>query len=64
MSQESLGKAIGQDQQYISKLERGTVTGITVATLEHLADALGVCTDYLLGRTEKETIKLSPVAAA
>jgi transcriptional regulator with XRE-family HTH domain len=58
MSQESLGKAIGLDQQYISKLERGTVTEITVTTLARLADVLGMSMDYLAGRTSKEDASL------
>ena len=40
----------GQDQQYISKLEREVLPGMTVETLERLCDALEVSTDYLLGR--------------
>lgn len=51
-SQESLGKAIGKDQSYISKLERGELVDITIQTLERLADALNVSTDYLLGRKD------------
>lgn len=50
--QETLGKAIGLDQSYISKLERGDVLDITINTLERLADTLRVSTDYLLGRGE------------
>ena len=49
-TQEYLGKIIGQDGQYISKLERGVLPGMTVDILERLCDALGVTTDYLLGR--------------
>jgi transcriptional regulator with XRE-family HTH domain len=64
MSQEGLGKAIGQDQQYISKLERGAVTGITMATLERLADALGVSMDYLAGRTTKKEMNVFEPAEA
>jgi transcriptional regulator with XRE-family HTH domain len=52
LSQESLGKAIGLDQSYISKLERGDLQDITIITLERLADALSVSADYLLGRTD------------
>jgi len=55
LSQQQLGMQIGQDQGYISRIERGEVTDITVRTLARLADALHVSTDYLLGRTE-ETI--------
>jgi transcriptional regulator with XRE-family HTH domain len=49
-TQEYLGKVIGQDGQYISKLERGVLPGMTVEILERLADALRCSTDYLLGR--------------
>jgi transcriptional regulator with XRE-family HTH domain len=52
LSQESLGKAIGLDQSYISKIERGELQDITIITLERLADALHVSTDYLLGRQD------------
>ena len=50
MSQQRLGELVGQDQQYISKLEREVLPGMTVETLERLCDALEVSTDYLLGR--------------
>ena len=53
LSQESLGKAIGQDQSYVSKLERGDLLEITISTLERLADVLSVSTDYLLGRGDE-----------
>jgi transcriptional regulator with XRE-family HTH domain len=53
LSQESLGKAIGQDQSYVSKLERGDLLDITISTLERLADVLSVSTDYLLGRKDE-----------
>jgi transcriptional regulator with XRE-family HTH domain len=52
LSQRALAQAIGQDQAYISKLEGGHLSGITIQTLERLADALGVSTDYLLGRVK------------
>ena len=48
-----LGDEIGQDQSYVSRLERGELTEITVTTLERLADVLRVSTDYLLGRKVK-----------
>lgn len=53
MSQRELGAKIGKDQAYVSRLERGEFTGITIDTLESLADALGVSADYLLGRQKK-----------
>jgi transcriptional regulator with XRE-family HTH domain len=55
LTQHQLGHVVGQDQSYISKLERGTITEITVSTLEHLADALGVSTDVLLGRAHHDS---------
>lgn len=54
MSQRELGAKIGKDQAYVSRLERGEFPGVTSETLEALADALGVSTDYLLGRKKKE----------
>jgi len=50
LSQQRLGELIGQDQQYISKLERSVLPGMTVETLEQLCNALKVSADYLLGR--------------
>jgi transcriptional regulator with XRE-family HTH domain len=55
MSQRELGAKIGKDQAYVSRLERGEFPGITIETLEALADTLGVSTDYLLGRTHAAT---------
>ena len=52
LSQQQLGLQIGHDQGYISRIERGEVTDITVRTLARLADVLGVSTDYLLQRTD------------
>ena len=42
LTQADVGKAIGQDQAYISKIERGQVAGMTVAMLERIARALRV----------------------
>ena len=52
LSQRALGEKIGKDQAYISRLERGEFAGITVETLEALADALDSSADYLLGRSD------------
>ena len=63
LTQERLGKEIGQDQSYVSRLERGDFTEITVTTLERLADALQVSTDYLLGRKDNPE-PICPAAVA
>jgi transcriptional regulator with XRE-family HTH domain len=52
LSQDALGRLIGKDGQYVSKLERGVRTCVTSETLEHVAEALACSTDYLLGRTD------------
>ena len=57
LSQGALGKLIEKEGQYISKLERGKLTGITVDTLERLADALDCTTDELLGRSPREVVR-------
>ena len=59
LSQQKLGELIGQDQAYISRLERGVITDITISTLERLADALQASADYLLGREEEESERLA-----
>ena len=52
LSQQRLGELIGHDQQYVSKLERGVLPGMSVNTLERLAEALRVSTDFILSRTD------------
>ena len=64
MSQKALGNALGQDQAYVSRLEQGKLGNVTVETLARLADALGVTTDYLLGRTEEPDADLRREPAA
>ena len=57
LSQQALGAQIGQDQQYISKLERGVLENMTIGTLLRLADVLNCTTDELLGRTKPQVLK-------
>jgi transcriptional regulator with XRE-family HTH domain len=52
LSQKRLGELVGQDQAYISRVERGTITDITVRTLERFANVLQVSTDFLLARED------------
>lgn len=63
ISQRELAEKIGQRQSYISRLERGDISAITVQTLEALADALNVTTDYLLGRDSAEETELEAADA-
>ena len=60
LSQSALGKGIGKDGQYVSKLERRILTSVTTDTLEQLAGALDCSTDYLLGRTDDRRPQLTP----
>jgi transcriptional regulator with XRE-family HTH domain len=55
LSQGKLGKCIGQDGQYISKLESGVRSGVTSTTLARLAVALGISSDFLLGLDDTST---------
>ena len=55
LSQQQLGVQIGHDQGYVSRLERGEITEITVRTLARLADALDLSIDYLMNRTDDPT---------
>jgi transcriptional regulator with XRE-family HTH domain len=51
-TQRQLAQACDTDVAYISKLERSALSGATVQTLERLAEALDVSTDYLLGLSD------------
>jgi transcriptional regulator with XRE-family HTH domain len=66
LSQQRLGEAIGQDQSYVSKLERGELTEITVTTLVRLARALKVSLDYLvpLAKAQETDSESKPAAVA
>ena len=55
MSQGGLGQLIGQDGQYVWKLEAGVRRGVHSATLARLAVALGVSSDFLLGLDDAPT---------
>ena len=46
LSQQQLGQMIGHDQGYVSRLERGEITDITVRTLARLADALRALSQF------------------
>ena len=60
LTQGELAERIGKSQGYIGDLERGDRRGLTVTTLERLADVLGCTTDELLGRSEIEVEKAAP----
>jgi transcriptional regulator with XRE-family HTH domain len=62
LSQQQLGKAIGQDQAYISRLERGLIEDITIGTFERLARALRVSLETLL-KPDPESEALTAVAS-
>ena len=57
LTQGELAERIGKSQGYIGDLERGDRRGLTVTTLERLADVLGCTTDELLGRTKHEAVR-------
>ena len=57
LTQGELAERIGKSQGYIGDLERGDRRGLTVTTLERLADVLGCTTDELLGRSKPEAGK-------
>ncbi|WAH34999.1 helix-turn-helix domain-containing protein [Alicyclobacillus dauci] len=52
MTQEELGKLLGKNKSFISRLERYG-QHLSVPILDQLADIFECTTDYLLGRTDK-----------
>ena len=63
LTQAELGKAIDQDQGYISKIERGQVTGMTVTMLEKIARALKVKVGTLI-KTDGTESEMLPTELA
>jgi transcriptional regulator with XRE-family HTH domain len=59
LSQDTVGETIGQDQQYMSALERGKIRYITVDTFVKLAHALQVPLEDLLTAEGKALTKES-----
>ena len=64
LSQADLGKALGQDQAYVSKIEHGLITDITVRTLERLAYTLQVPIETLLKPDELSELHPTGLALA
>lgn len=56
MTQEELGKRIGQTKSNISKYERGTLQP-SIETLNQLSDIFNVSIDYLVGRSNVRNLK-------
>ena len=52
-SQAELGRRSGVSQSIISRLERGTVESVHLASLEKLADTLGCDPGYLIAKKRK-----------
>jgi transcriptional regulator with XRE-family HTH domain len=48
LSQKALGKAVGQDQSYMSRVENGVITDVTADTLGRIARTLQVPMEELL----------------
>ncbi len=55
LSQAELGERMRANRSWISGLETDQQTTLSAATLVRCAEALGVCTDYLLGLTDDPT---------
>src|SRR5262245_21225789 len=56
LTQTALGKLVGQDKQYIYKVEYGLRSSITTTMLARLVTALEVSADYLLGFSDCATL--------
>ena len=55
-SQERLGEVIGVSRSAVNKYEMGVVTDLKASQIELMAEALGVCTEYLVCWTDDPTI--------
>lgn len=55
-SQERLGEVIGVSRSAVNKYEMGVVTDLKASQIELMAEALGVCPEYLVCWTDDPTI--------
>lgn len=55
-TQEEVCAAVGISPTYLSRLERQRHTSVTIEVVGALARFYGVSIDYLVGRTDKETL--------
>ena len=64
LTQKELAEQAGISANTIARLERGGVQDLRGNAIVRLADALGVSTDYLLGRKAEEESEHEPAAVA
>lgn len=60
LSQADLAERIGVQQPWISEMEHGRQGPVSANTLLHLARALGVSTEYLLGLSDAQVARPTP----
>ena len=64
LTQKELAERTGISANTIARLERVGVQDLRGNAIARLADALGVSTDYLLGREAEQGSKLEPAGVA
>jgi DNA-binding Xre family transcriptional regulator len=64
LKQKELAAKVGIHPVTLSRIEHGTMPGVTLQVIATLADALGISVDHLLGRKDRDSVELQPAGAA
>ena len=62
--QKELAAKVGIHPVTLSRIEHGTMPGVTLQVIATLADALGISVDHLLGRKDSDAVELRPTGVA
>ena len=64
LKQKDLAAKVGIHPVTLSRIEHGTMPGVTLQVIATLADALGISVDHLLGRKDSDSVELQPAGVA
>ena len=64
LKQKELAAKIGIHPVTLSRIEHGTMPGVTLQVVATLADALDISVDHLLGRKDSDAVEPRPAGVA
>jgi DNA-binding Xre family transcriptional regulator len=64
LKQKELAAKVGIHPVTLSRIEHGTMSGVTLQVIATLADVLGISVDHLLGRKDSDAVEPQPAGVA
>lgn len=64
LKQKELAAKVGIHPVTLSRIEHGTMPGVTLQVIATLASALDISVDHLLGRKDSDAVELQPAGVA